>query len=68
MQGADTVNKENSRHVQARELETVRTLLANALERYTSGAISQGTYIRMVGRALNRLAALADVIRPKGGN
>lgn len=67
MQGADSVTRENNRHVQARELKTCRTLLQNALERYTAGKISQGTYVRMVGRALNRLGELAEAIEPKGG-
>ena len=65
MIGADTVTRENNRHVQAREIKTCRTLLQNALERYTAGKISEGTYTRMVGRALNRLAEVADAIEPK---
>ena len=65
MIGGDSVTRENNRHVQAAEAATIRTLLLNALERYAAGQMSWGTYVRMHGRACNRLAELADAIRPQ---
>jgi hypothetical protein len=65
--GADRVTKENSRHVQARELKAVRTLQVTAIARHGDGEISWGTFVRLMGQYANRLSELADAIEPKGG-
>ena len=65
--GADTVNKENNRYVQARELKAVRTLQITAIARHGDGEISWGTFVRLMGRYANRLLELAEAIEPKAG-
>jgi hypothetical protein len=59
------LTRANNRYVQAQNITAVRTVLANALERFLAGKLDEATYVRMVGRQLNRLTDIAADVRPK---